>query len=178
MSAQSDHDRVLSSGAWFGAFVFACLMGWIDAQVPRWAGFLVTWTVIIAVFYAIARYKRAWYAWLSLYATMALFLVCITLNLIGVLNNNLSFASFVVAGIGLFIYYWLIRMPKLQTVAAKEIHHIHHVVHHGLPNGYDVPGYQLEDRRPVTLSGTVRKALPQVRKALTGGKENGSRIVR
>jgi len=75
-----------------------------------------------------------------------------------------------------FIWYWLIRMPRLQpavqAVERHEIHVIHHVIHHG----QEIPGYvataldKPDDRKVIPAAAVkviepARRAIEPARRA-------------
>ena len=131
----SDHDRVLSSGAWLGAMAVMAACGWLDGHMPHACGFALNWAAVLAVCYGMAAWKRAWYAWAAFWAMAATCLVAGVLQLAGAMAGPWSVACWCVASAMVFIWYWLIRMPRLQpavqAVERREVHVFHHVIHHG-----------------------------------------------
>jgi len=68
----SDHERVVSSGAWLGFGVGVGTLGWLDGHMPHVCAFLLNWMSVLAVCYFIAVWKRAWYAWVAFWGMAAL----------------------------------------------------------------------------------------------------------
>jgi hypothetical protein len=62
--SKSDHERVVTSGAWLGAMAVAVFLCWAGAQVPYVCAWLINTAVILPATYAVARHKRVWYGWL------------------------------------------------------------------------------------------------------------------
>lgn len=142
---QSDHERVTTSGAWTGAIAGMLGLMAVDWRVAQWAAFMLNWTVILATCYLIARYKRRWYGWAAFWALTAACLISGILGLVGLMGGKYpSTAALLIGGVTVFIYYWLIRMPRLRPAvqtAAKVIRHEHNVVHvhHVVIRGQQVP---------------------------------------
>jgi hypothetical protein len=175
--ARTDHDRIVTSGAWTGAIVFMLAFGWLDTKMPAWAGFALDWTAILAVCYAMACWKRAWYAWAAFWGMAVTCLLCGALALAGVTSNQWSAASWVLACVMVSIWYWLIRMPRkhpavLAALERHEIHVFHHIVHHGpqLP-GWTAAEITTETAAPIpaparkVIAGTAIRAIEPARKA-------------
>jgi hypothetical protein len=160
---------VILSGAWAGAIAGVAALGWLDTYIPHLAAFLLNWTVVLAVCYAMACWKRAWYAWLAFWGMAAACVLCGILQLAGAMAAPWSGACWVMACVMVTIWYWLVRIPRLQPAAEpREIHVIHHVIHHGqaLPwqSATEIPGPDVP-----AVSGpraTVIRAIEPARKAL------------
>jgi hypothetical protein len=185
----SDHSRVVRSGAWLGAIVFTSAFGWLDTAIPHWLGFLLNWTVVLAVCYAMACWKRAWYAWLAFWGMAAAALLCGSLSLAGVMKGDWSAASWVMACVIVFIWYWLVRMPRLQptvqAVARTEIHVFHHVINYPAEPGWRasvadpgrrvIQGSAARAVGPQTvqaaLTAPVTSTVAKIRKARNGSRE-------
>jgi hypothetical protein len=183
-AARTDHDRVVTSGAWIGAIAGISGLGWLDTHIPAWCAFLLNWTVILAVCYGMARWKRAWYAWLALWGMAATCVLCGILQLAGAMDSQWSAASWWTACLMAFIWYWLIRMPRLHPVAEAierhEIHVVHHVIHHG----QDLPGWTatgIPAGAPRKVVAGKAQAISPARKSLPArvkGAIEGARIRR
>jgi hypothetical protein len=175
--ARTDHDRVITSGAWTGAIVFMSALGWLDTKMPTWAGFALNWTSVTGVCFAMAAWKRAWYAWLAAGAMAFLCPVAVILQLTGVTTGVSSTGVWLLASAMVFIWYWLIRMPRkhpavLAALERHEIHVFHHVIHHfpQLP-GWTTAEITRETTAPIpapgrkVIAGTAVKAIEPGRKA-------------
>jgi hypothetical protein len=179
--SQTDHDRVINSGAWLGAIAAMGALGWLDMRMPAWCAFLLNWTVVLAACYAMARWKRAWYAWLAFWGMAAVCLAAGILQLAGLMGGMSSAAVWWVASAVVFIWYWLIRMPRLRAAAAaverREIHVFHHVIHHGpqLP-GWTAEVIPAEGARQVAagdvraISAPRKDLLARARGAIAGDR--------
>jgi apolipoprotein N-acyltransferase len=55
--SKSDHERVVTSGAWLGAMAVAVFLCWAGAQVPYVCAWLINTAVILPATYAVARHK-------------------------------------------------------------------------------------------------------------------------
>ena len=129
---ESDHDRVIGSGAWTALTVFALLMCWADARLPPWAAFLLTWALVLPVTFGMAAWKRAWYAWAAWWGLVALCAFTAVADLAtGLLSRPFGLVSDVSAVVFVFLWYWLIRMPRRQPAVAASVSHVvhHHVLH-------------------------------------------------
>lgn len=62
---RSDHERVVTSGAWLGALLVCASLGWADQQIPVFCTWLMNTMVIMTVAYAMAAWKQVWYGWLA-----------------------------------------------------------------------------------------------------------------
>jgi hypothetical protein len=60
---KDDHGRVVTSGAWWGTIGFTAVMAWLSSKVPYAVAWTLNTAVVVTVSYAMARWKRAWYAW-------------------------------------------------------------------------------------------------------------------
>ena len=167
-AAGSDHGRVVTSGAWMGALAGTSLLGLADMRIPGWCAFLLNWTICLAVCYFMARWKRAWYAWAAFWGMAAVCLLAGILTLAGLMHGQLSAASWWVACAMVFVWYWLVRIPRLQpaveAVERREVHVIHHVIHHGpeLP-GRTAAEMPAAPARKV-IAGSARAIGPAARK--------------
>jgi hypothetical protein len=174
-AARTDHGRVVTSGAWIGAAAATAALGWLDMRMPAWCAFLLNWTVVLAVCYGMARWKRAWYAWLAFWGMAAICPVAGILQLAGLMGGMSSAAVWWVASAMVFVWYWLIRMPRLrgaaEAIERREIHVFHHVIHHGqeLP-GWTAEAVPAEDARKVT-AGEVRAISPPRRDLLARARD-------
>jgi hypothetical protein len=135
---KSDHERVITSGAWLGTAAFTGAMCWVSAHVPYFAAWLVNTAVIMGVSYAMARWKQAWYAWLCFWG---LALACALNALLKAattwLDNPWSNATWALAWLAVGSWYWLVRSPRRQPPAPPQVLHVvHHVVHHVLHHGH------------------------------------------
>lgn len=142
---QSDHDRIVSSGAWAGAFLFTVAMLWVSVKLPFALAWLINSAVVIGTSYLMARWKRAWYAWLCFWIIVG---VCAANGLLKAatpwLDHPWSSASWIVAWVVVWSWYWLVRIPRRHPPAPPQVSHVvHHHVVHGvqgvqLPAGVDV----------------------------------------
>jgi hypothetical protein len=134
-AGMSDHDRVMSSGALLGTIAGMAGIGWLEIQLPALASWALEWAIILAVCCAMALWKRAWYAWAAFWGMAVLCPLAGILHLAGAMTGQWSAASWWVACAMVFIWYWLVRMPRLQpavqAAGRREIHVFHHVIHHG-----------------------------------------------
>ncbi len=162
---KTDHERVASSGAWLGFGLGVGLLGWADGHMPHVLGFLLNWSSILAVCYAMATWKRAWYAWIAFYGMAAL---CVTggmLQLLGYLTSQWSTGSWIVGCSMCAVWYWLVRIPRMHPPKLPDVTHIiHHHVFHGpgsqvLDLGQHVPG--LPGSLPAELGPDGRPAVGQ-----------------
>jgi hypothetical protein len=174
--AATDHDRVITSGAWLGAIAGMSALGWSDTRIPHLAGFALNWTVVLAVCYAVACWKRAWYGWVAFWGMAAVCAAAGILQLAGLMTGESSTAVWCVAVAMVAIWYWLIRMPRLQpavrAVTRHEIHVFHHVVQ-------ELPGWASAEvtgpARKVIAGSTIAaieptrlEPAPPVRQAIAG----------
>src|SRR5208282_1381611 len=116
-----------------------CFMCWLSAKVPYIVAWLFNSAVTIGVSYAMARWKRVWYAWLSFWVIVA---VCLTNGILkaatSLLDHPWSGASWIVAWVLVGSWYWLVRIPRLHPPKVPDVTHIvHHHVLHG-PDGQAV----------------------------------------
>lgn len=119
-------------GAWCGAMAAAVAMTWLSAKVPYAVAWLVNSAVITGVSYAMARWKRAWYAWLAFWGIVA---VCALNGLLkattALLDSSWSGAAWLLAWAVVGCWYWLVRAPRRQPPEAPgEVHVVHHHVLH------------------------------------------------
>ena len=152
----SDHDRVVGSGAWAGLFAFALVMCWADARLAPWAAFLLTWAAVLPVTFAMAVWKRAWYGWAAWWGLVGLCAFTAVADLAtGLLARPFGLAADVSAVVFVFLWYWLIRMPRRRpaVAAAGSVSHVvhHHVLH---PGGVPVPGWSAEVEAPAVAELT------------------------
>jgi hypothetical protein len=193
VSSQSDHDRVLSSGAWFGLFAGSLVMCWIEYKMPAWAAYLLTWAVVLPVTWFMARWKDIWYAWITWWGLVAL---CVAHGFIELLTpwfdgHYLTVGSLIFGQVFVGLWYWMIRIPRKQpapqpqvAVSRQETHVYHHVIHHG----QQVPGWTPQQAIPaatvtaeVLPAGAERKAIEAPRtpaKVLTGVRAVTTRVAR
>ena len=183
---QTDHDRVVTSGAWTGAILGMALVGWLDMHLPGLLAWALEWAVILGACYAMAAWKRAWYAWAAFWGMAALCPLAGILRLAGALDSAWSATAWWLACVMVFLWYWLVRIPRLQpavqAVARTEIHVFHHVIHHGagLPSAdvTQIPGWSAPSvtasARPA-IQGPARKALAAVRRDRTDRKRKQDR---
>jgi hypothetical protein len=163
-NGKTDHDRVITSGAWWATAAFTALMAWLSVKVPYIVAWTVNTAVVCGVSYGMARYKRAWYAWLSFGAIAA---VCAANGILRaatpLLSNHWSAASWVLAWITVWSWYWLIRIPRRHPPGHGDTHIWHHHVFHGAP-GQAVPLPEWADDVPpapgMTVPGEVAGAPP------------------
>jgi len=170
----SDHGRVIESGAWAGALAGVALLGWAGSHLPHLAAFVLDWTVILAVCYGMAAWKRAWYAWLAWWGMAAACVSCGILQLAGAMSGPWAGATWVMACVMVFIWYWLVRIPRKHPVVPDAGTHVyHHVIFHG----QELPGWASAEvtggppgTREVIAGTAVREIEPPrtVRAALTG----------
>ena len=164
IQTQTDHDRVVTSGAGLGAMAGIALMCAADSLIPHWCAFVVNWAVILSACGAITVYKRRWYGWLAFWGLAAICLTSAVMALFGVQRSLLggAVAGIVITG----IYYWLVRMPRLQEEPAerREVHVFHHVIHHGQEPGWTVTAAAAAPARKV-IPGSVLRAITAPRKA-------------
>ena len=132
---KTDHDRVMASGAFWGMFAASLFMAWLAVTVPYIVAWLINSAIMVSVSYAMARYKRTWYARVSFWLIVA---VCATNGTLKaftpLLNNPWSSANWVIAWVVVGSWYWLIRLPR-HRAAEPAVSHVvhHHVLHH--PDG-------------------------------------------
>ena len=141
----------------------------------RSAPYLLAWTVnssvTIGVSYAMARWKRAWYAWLSFWLIVAVSLANGLLKAATPwLDSPWSGASWVLALVIVWSWYWLVRIPRLQPAAAaverREVHVFHHVIHHG----QELPGWAAAE---VTSDTAARKVITGTARAIEPARGAG-----
>lgn len=153
----SDHERVASSGAWLGFGLGVGALGILDTHMPHVCAFLLNWTFVLAACYFIAVWKRAWYAWVAFWGMAVLCPVGGIMELAGALSSQWSIGAWLLGCAMCFVWYWLIRMPRLQAavqaVERHEVHVIHHVIHHG----QEIPGWSA-----APVAAPSRKVIPAV----------------
>ena len=159
---QSDHDRVVTSGAWLGATAFTLVMCWADAHIPHLLAFALNWAVVLGTCYAMAVYKRRWYGWVAFWGMAAACAVSAILQLAGFMHGLLPMAGLVMACVICFIWYWLIRMPRwrpaVEAIERREVHVFHHVIHHGQAPGWAATQAARGAAAPV--GAPARKVIP------------------
>jgi hypothetical protein len=160
---KTDHDRVITSGAWLGFGLGVALLGWLDGHIPHLLGFLLNWTAVLAVCYAMAVWKRAWYAWAAFWGMAVL---CVTggiMQLLGLLTSQWSTGSWVIGCTMVFVWYWLVRIPRLHPPAPLQVSHvIHHHVFHAPGAALPAPGdavTQLPASQQAAVPGRVLRAI-------------------
>jgi hypothetical protein len=129
---KSDHGRVVTSGAWLASMAAALLLTWADGRMPYICAWLLNTAAVLGAAYGMARWKRAWYAWLCFWALAA---VCALNGLLKaftpLLDSQWSSATWILAWLIAGCWYWLIRAPRRRRPAVpQEIHVIHHHVLH------------------------------------------------
>jgi hypothetical protein len=164
MEHQTDHDRVMTSGGWYGVLIGAAVLGIIDAHLPLMLGWTVNTLVVLGIAYAMAVWKRCWYGWLAFWGLVAMCAIDGGLDLFvqsWPYGNPLSIGIQAWAQVFIWIWYWLIRMPRRQTEAPPQVSHvIHHHVIDGLPAHVQTAEQVIEDRAPRVIEGSVsRKAI-------------------
>lgn len=108
---------------------------WADAQMPYSFAWLLNTAAILGVAYAMARHKRAWWAWGCFWVLAA---VCATEAILKAatpwLDSPWSNASWVCAWLLVGAWCWLVRIARRRLPAVlREIHVIHHhLLHHHL----------------------------------------------
>jgi hypothetical protein len=126
-------------------------MIWVAAHVPYVVAWLANSAATAGVSYAMARWKRAWYAWLAFWVIVA---VSVLNGLLKAatpwLDSPWSSASWVLAWIIVWAWYWHPPAPGQVT----------HVVHHHV---FHVPGAaQLPDSvpGPASMPAWTAESLP------------------
>ena len=116
----SDHDRVVTSGAWAGAMAAAAVLMWADNHMPYACAWLLNTAVVLGTAYGMARWKRAWYAWLCFWA---LAVICAAEGILKAATTLLdapwSNATWVFAWLLVGCWYWLVRAPRRQPPAPR-----------------------------------------------------------
>jgi len=168
---QSDHERVASSGAWFGALAVSLAMVWVAAKVPYFVAWLLNSSITIGVSYVMARWKRAWYAWLCLWLIVAVSLANGILKAATpLLDNPWSSANWVLSWLIGWSWYWLVRIPRLHPPKLPDVTHIihHHVIHGPDGQAVEVGQYStsLPGTLPVELDSAGRPAVGRQRQPL------------
>ena len=147
----TDHDRIITSGAWTGAIAGIAGMGWLETYLPHLAAFALSWAAVLGVCYAMACWKRAWYAWAAFWGMAATCVLCGILQLAGEMRGPAPAASWGVACLMVFIWYWLVRMPRLQPAVQAVVRHEIHVFHHVVQ---ELPGWASAE-----VTGPARKVI-------------------
>lgn len=161
---KDDHGRVVTSGAWTGLGLGVAALGILNGHMPHVCGFLLDWAAILAVCYFMARHKRAWYAWAAFWGMAALCVAGGIFQLAGLMTSQWSEGSWAIGCAMVFVWYWLVRIPRLHPPKLPDVTHIvHHHVMHG-PDGraidlgpYGLPGATV----PVELDQAGRPAVGQ-----------------
>jgi hypothetical protein len=172
MIEKSDHERVVTSGAWLGATLFLLLMCWADAHIPHLFAFALNWAVVLGVCYTMAVYKRRWYGWVAFWGMAAACATSAVLQLAGFMHGLLPTAGLLMACVICFTWYWLIRMPRWQpaveAIERREVHVFHHVIHHGQAPGMvtaTTSSGEVADQPQKVIPGSVIRAIEAPRKA-------------
>jgi hypothetical protein len=162
----SDHDRVVSCGAWFALIPIMLILGLIDKQVPQVAGWLLDWAIFLAVTVVIARWKRSPVAYAACAGMVAV-------SVFSAIYKTTFWSRGMVitqpdwyGGLGImFCWYWLIRSGrKVQApvpalaIQRSEQHVYHHVVHH-LPQTAVTMTAEREEPASKVISGNAVKAI-------------------
>jgi hypothetical protein len=138
---RSAHDQVVTSGAWWGTLAFTLAMIWVAAHVPWVVAWLANSAVTAGVSCAMARWKRAWYAWLAFWVIVAVSMLNGLLKAATpLLDSSWSAASWILAWIIVWAWYWLVRIPRRHPPAPGPVTHVvhHHVFH--APGAVQLPG--------------------------------------
>jgi len=130
---KSDHVRVATSGAWWGAIIVSGFMAWADPQMPLFCSWPLNTAVILGACWAMAAWKRAWFAWLAFWGMAA---CCVADGVSAALGLERSFSSamlWLLASAYVTCWYWLVRAPRRHPPepAQQAMHVIHHHVIHG-----------------------------------------------
>jgi hypothetical protein len=168
---KDDHGRIVTSGAWFGTLVVSALLSIADLHMPYILGWLLNTTVILGVSYVMARWKRAWYAWLAFWGLAATCLLCAILKAATPwLDGSWSSGTQAMAWLLVGCWYWLLRAPRKHPPKLADVTHIvhHHVLHH--PDGRAVEVGQSGPARhgtvPAELDVTAWPAVSQRRQPI------------
>ncbi len=127
---RTDHGRVLDSGAFTGALIVSAFLAWADTKMPLLCAWLVNTAVILGVSWAMAAWKRAWYAWLAFWGMSVICVIDGCLDAVAYRGTTAVAAVWPVACAYVFIWYWLVRSPRRQPPPPPQVIH---VMHHGLP---------------------------------------------
>ena len=162
LTRKSDHERIVTSGAWWGTLAVTLAMMWLTTVVPYAVAWLVNSVVTIGVSYAMARWKRAWYGWLAFWGIVA---VCALNGLLKAATTLLdapwSGVTWILAWLLASSWYWLVRAPRRQSPATPQVSHVvhHHVLHApGGVTGTAIPA--AEDPGWVSVPAASREAIP------------------
>lgn len=129
---KDDHERIITSGAWFATLAVSSLLAIADAHMIYILGWLLNTTIILGVSYAMAKWKRAWFAWLAFWGLAAICVLCGILKAATPwLNGDWSGGTQAMAWLIVGCWYWLLRAPRLHPPAPPIEQHVwhHHVVH-------------------------------------------------
>jgi len=178
MSLGNEHWQAASAGAMMGSVAGCTVLGVIDAQLPELAAWVINTVAIMAVCWAMAAWKRAWYSWLLFWGMSV---VCLSDQIVywagASINRSATSAAgwFVVWAYGI-CWYWLIRSPRRSLVASPELHIFHHVIHHG--PGQDPVGSMAASSGPASPPKTIQGKVMHAIEAPSRVPGAASRLVR
>jgi hypothetical protein len=162
---KNPHDELVTWLVIAALAIGAAVMWWWDNHLPQAVVGVLNPVVILVPSWLMARWKRAWYAWLAFWVLAGLYAVSAVVWLTGgwYPGSGLAVAGGV-AVLGVFAV--LIKMPRRQPPAVPETRHVvhHHVLHGPGRQATEIPAAAWT----ATVTGSTPRAFTRIRKAITG----------
>ena len=168
--SRKPHDELITWLVIAAIAIGAAVMWWWDNHLPRAVTGVLNPALILVPSWLMARWKRAWYAWLAFWVLAGLYAVSAVVWLTAGWDSGSGLAAAGGAAV-LGVFAALIKMPRRQPPAVPETRHVvhHHVLHGpggqgaGLPasswtaavTGSDEPARQEVRRVPRTSRGAI-----------------------
>ena len=135
--SRKPHDELVTWLVIAALAVGAAVMWWWDNHLPGAVVAVLNPAVILVPSWLMARWKRAWYAWLAFWVLAGLYAVSAVVWLTAGWDPGSGLAAAGGAAV-LGVFAALIKMPRRQPPAVPETRHVvHHHVLHG-PRGQAV----------------------------------------